>query len=122
MKVFTLWQITTNYGRVFNNIIDNAIKYTPDGGKVIIGITKQDDNALIAVKDTGIGISEEECEKIFDRFYRVDKARARETGGTGLGLAIALESIEMIGGTISVDSKLDEGSTFTVSIPLFTEN
>ena len=104
------------------NIIDNAIKYTPDGGKVIIGITKQDDNALIAVKDTGIGISEEECEKIFDRFYRVDKARARETGGTGLGLAIALESIEMIGGTISVDSKLDEGSTFTVSIPLFTEN
>ena len=104
------------------NIIDNAIKYTPDGGKVIIGITKQDDNAIIAVKDTGIGISEEECEKIFDRFYRVDKARARETGGTGLGLAIALESIEMIGGTISVSSKLDEGSTFTVSIPLFTEN
>ena len=104
------------------NIIDNAIKYTPTGGRVVIGITKSENNAIIAVKDNGIGIGEDEIEKIFDRFYRVDKARARETGGTGLGLAIALESIEMIGGTIDVSSKLDEGSTFTISIPLYVQN
>lgn len=104
------------------NIIDNAIKYTPTGGRVVIGITKSENNAIIAVKDNGIGIGEDEIDKIFDRFYRVDKARARETGGTGLGLAIALESIEMIGGRIDVSSKLDEGSTFTISIPLYVQN
>ena len=101
------------------NIIDNAIKYSGEGGKIVIGITKIGDTAQIAVKDSGIGISKEETEKIFDRFYRVDKARARATGGTGLGLAIAMESINMIGGTIDVESREGVGSTFSITMPLF---
>ncbi len=104
------------------NIIDNAIKYTRENGQVIIGITKDGNDAIIAVKDSGIGISEENLNHIFDRFYRVDKARSRETGGSGLGLAIANESIEMIGGKIDVQSSEGEGTTFSVSIPLFTHN
>jgi len=104
------------------NIIDNAIKYTKENGQVVIGITKDGNDAIIAVKDSGIGISEDNLKLIFDRFYRVDKARSRETGGSGLGLAIASESIEMIGGTIDVKSSEGEGTTFSVSIPLFTHN
>ena len=104
------------------NIIDNAIKYTRENGQVIIGITKDKNDAIIAVKDSGIGISEENLKLIFDRFYRVDKARSRETGGSGLGLAIANESIEMIGGKIDVQSIEGEGTTFSVSIPLFSHN
>ncbi len=104
------------------NIIDNAIKYTKENGQVVIGITKENNTAIIAVKDSGIGISENNIKLIFDRFYRVDKARSRETGGTGLGLAIANESIEMIGGKIDVESEEGKGTTFSVSIPLFTHN
>lgn len=101
------------------NIIDNAIKYSGEGGQIVIGITKIGDTAQIAVKDNGIGISKEETKKIFDRFYRVDKARARATGGTGLGLAIAMESISMIGGSISVESEEGVGSTFSITMPLY---
>ncbi len=100
------------------NIIDNAIKYTKENGQIVIGITKYEGNALIAIKDSGIGISQEEITKIFDRFYRVDKARSRETGGTGLGLSIAMESLEMIGGKISVVSEPGKGSTFSITLPL----
>ena len=99
-------------------LIDNAVKYTPPGGQVTIDLDgKADKNKLrVRVRDTGIGIAPEEQERIFDRFYRVDKARSRESGGNGLGLAIAREIVTLHRGKISVASKLDEGTTFTVEL------
>lgn len=100
------------------NILDNSIKYTPQGGKVSMDVAKEDGNAIITIEDTGIGIAPEEMYKIFDRFYRVDKARARETGGTGLGLSIALTAVELHGGNIQVESEEGKGSKFMIIIPI----
>lgn len=100
------------------NIADNAIKYTPYGGKVEMYLEKDIHNAIITVSDSGIGISKDEIGKIFDRFYRVDKARSRETGGTGLGLSIALSAVEMHGGHIDVESEEGTGSVFRIYLPL----
>lgn len=100
------------------NIIDNSIKYTKEGGKVALDVFKDENNVIIEIKDTGIGIAEEEKYKIFDRFYRVDKARARETGGTGLGLSIALTAVELHGGNIQVESEEGVGSAFRIIIPI----
>ena len=99
-------------------LIDNAVKYTPPGGQVTIDLDgKADKNKLrVRVRDTGIGIAPEDQERIFDRFYRVDKARSRESGGNGLGLAIAQEIATLHRGKISVASKLGEGTTFTVEL------
>ncbi len=99
------------------NLIDNAIKYTPDGGTVTLSLEAHNGSAVIAVGDTGIGIPSEEQEKIFNRFYRVDKARSRELGGTGLGLSIARWIAELHRGTIGVQSEPNKGSTFTVTLP-----
>lgn len=101
-----------------SNLIDNAIKYTPEGGVVKVGLDSDHQNAYISVSDTGIGISEEEQSKIFNRFYRVDKTRDRETGGTGLGLAITHAAVLRHGGSIKVLSKEGSGATFTVRLPL----
>lgn len=100
------------------NILDNSIKYTPQGGKVSMEVSKENGNAIITVEDTGIGIAPDEMYKIFDRFYRVDKARARETGGTGLGLSIALTAVELHGGNIQVESEEGKGSKFIIIIPI----
>ncbi len=102
---------------LFTNLIDNAIKYTPEG---IIRVTleKNQENVLVKVSDTGIGIPEQEREKIFKRFYRVDKSRSRETGGVGLGLSIAEWITHAHHGRIEVDSELNQGSTFIVYLPL----
>lgn len=96
------------------NIVDNAIKYSEERSKVTVGIKRVDDTARISVSDEGIGIPQEEINAIFERFYRVDKARARDTGGTGLGLAIALDAVKFHGGQIEVTSRENEGSTFTI--------
>jgi heavy metal sensor kinase len=104
--------------QLFLNLVDNAIKYTPEGGRVTLTARHQNGSALFQVHDTGIGIPPEEIEKIFDRFYRVDKARSREQGGTGLGLSIAKWIAELHRGTISVTSEVNKGSTFTVTLPL----
>ena len=103
------------------NILDNSIKYTSEGGKVIITLSRDEENAYISIKDNGIGMAQDEINKVFDRFYRVDKARARETGGTGLGLSIALNSVQLHGGYINVESKEGEGSTFTIVLPIENE-
>ncbi len=100
------------------NVLDNSIKYTRENGRVTMNITKDENNIIIEIKDTGIGIAPDEVYKIFDRFYRVDKARARETGGTGLGLSIALTAVELHGGNINVESEEGVGSTFRIIIPI----
>ena len=99
------------------NIIDNSIKYTPEKGKIQVTLDKNDYHVIVTVEDNGIGIPEDEKEKIFERFYRVDKARARDTGGTGLGLSIALSAVKLHGGDIIVESKEGKGSKFTILIP-----
>jgi len=102
--------------QVVYNLIDNAIKYTPRAGRVRVEMTRSGKRVFIRVSDTGIGIPEEDQKHIFDRFYRVDKARSRETGGTGLGLSIVKQIVMLHNGTISVSSEVGKGSTFTVKI------
>ena len=100
------------------NLVDNAIKYTPDRGSVALSLERDDGYARIIVRDSGIGISKEEQRKIFDRFYRVDKARSRELGGSGLGLSIAKLIAEQHKGRIEVESEPNHGSTFSVYLPI----
>ncbi len=101
-----------------SNLVDNAIKYTPEEGSVTVTLDADHQNAFITVADTGIGIPEEEVGRIFERFYRVDKTRDRETGGTGLGLSITHATIMMHNGSIKVNSKEEEGTSIQVRIPL----
>lgn len=103
--------------QLFLNLIDNAIKYTPEGGTVIINQFTRNNEITIEVIDNGVGIPKEDQSKIFQRFYRVDKARSRSVGGTGLGLAITKHIVNSLQGNISVESKLGEGSKFIVTIP-----
>lgn len=100
------------------NLVDNAIKYTPSKGSVSISASSQDSFVRIDVKDTGIGIPKKDLPRIFERFYRIDKARSRELGGTGLGLSIAKHLVQAHGGEISVTSVLGKGSTFSFTIPI----
>jgi signal transduction histidine kinase len=99
------------------NLLDNAIKYTPAGGKVELTTEAIPQGIRIRVKDTGIGIMHEHLPRIFERFYRVDKARSRKSGGTGLGLSIVKNIVEAHGGEVSVESHFNHGSTFTVTLP-----
>lgn len=99
------------------NIADNSIKYTENGGSVKMEIMRDLGHILVRITDTGIGIPKDEVQKIFDRFYRVDKARARDTGGTGLGLSIAMDAVKLHGGYIEVSSEEEKGSSFTIVLP-----
>ncbi|MGB9886081.1 MAG: two-component system histidine kinase PnpS [Moorellales bacterium] len=101
------------------NLVDNAIKYTPPGGKVEIVARARDEVVQVEVRDTGVGIPAEALPRLFERFFRVDKARSRELGGTGLGLAIVKHLLERHGGTISVRSVPGRGSTFCFTLPVF---
>lgn len=98
-------------------ILDNALKYTDVDGYIKISVEEVDKNVAIIIKDNGIGIPQEDIPYIFDRFYRVDKARNKETGGMGLGLSIAKLIVELHGGTIEAESKLNKGSEFKITIP-----
>ena len=113
--------VLVDYDKIYEavyNIVDNAVKYSPEESIVDIDVEEKDGWVIIKVSDNGPGIPEDEQDRIFERFYRVDDSRARETGGTGLGLAIARESIIMHGGSITVTNKRDEGSVFTIILPL----
>jgi heavy metal sensor kinase len=104
--------------RLVDILLDNAFKYTPSPGSVRLGLEQSGDVAVIVVEDSGMGVAEEEQNKIFERFYRVDKARSRAQGGTGLGLAIAQWIVTQHRGSISVESRLGSGATFRVKLPL----
>ena len=104
--------------RVILNILSNSIKYTPNGGKIDIYVGYVHNDAYVKIKDTGIGIPKNDLERIYERFYRVDKARSRQLGGTGLGLSIAKEIIEKNNGSINIKSKVDEGTEVVIQIPV----
>lgn len=104
--------------RLFSNLIINAIQYTSPGGKVTVALERSDRYAVIQVQDTGIGISQPEQTRIFDRFYRVNSDRSRNTGGSGLGLAIAQALVQAHHGSLNVQSELGQGSTFSTKLPL----
>lgn len=103
--------------RMAYNIVENGIKYTHEGGNVLVGLDEDEDNIYLAISDNGIGISEEVLPKIFDRFARGDTARSKKNGGFGLGLAIAKEIIDMHEGKVTVESKVGEGTTFKIVLP-----
>jgi heavy metal sensor kinase len=103
--------------QVFYNLLENAIKYTPEQGHIDTVLTRQNGEVVVAVRDTGIGIAEEHLPRVFDRFYRVDKARTREQGGTGLGLSIAQSIVAAHGGRIELTSAPGKGTTCTVWLP-----
>ena len=105
--------------QILFNLVENAIKYNVPGGSVTISVTRQEENAVLRVADTGVGIPEASLTHLFERFYRVDKARSRKSGGSGLGLAIVRNMVERNTGSISVESTLGTGSTFTVTFPVF---
>jgi two-component system, OmpR family, phosphate regulon sensor histidine kinase PhoR len=109
-------------GLLVSNLLDNALRHTPAKGTVHVRLEAAEGRAVIQVADTGEGIPAGELSRVFERFYRVDKARARQTGGTGLGLAIVRHVAEAHGGTVRVDSELGRGSSFTVSLPLAGPN
>jgi len=104
--------------QVAGNLVDNAIKYTPAGGAIHVRIVVLDDHVQFEVADTGIGLSDVDQERVFERFYRVDRARSREVGGTGLGLSIVKNTVRGLGGEVGVHSEIGEGSTFWVRLPL----
>ena len=103
--------------QVIDNIMNNAIKYSPDGGTITVHLSETHNNILLSISDQGLGIPKKDLQKVFDRFYRVDKARARKQGGTGLGLAITKEVIKAHGGNIWVESQEGRGSTFFITLP-----
>ena len=104
--------------QIIINLLSNAFNYTNEGGNVEIDLKKREDKVSISVRDNGIGISNEDLPFIFERFYRVDKARDRKTGGTGIGLTIIKALVDSLGGTIDVRSRLGKGSVFIVELPM----
>jgi two-component system OmpR family sensor kinase len=108
--------------QLFTNLVDNAIKYTPSGGEVKLSLDRDTQWVRVMVTDTGAGIPEQDLPRIFDRFYRVDKARSREEGGTGLGLSIVKWIVDAHDGCIDVKSEVGKGTTFTVSLPLASKS
>lgn len=102
---------------IIDNLMSNAIRYTPEGGSVTVTWGKEANEVFVAVADTGIGIAPEHQPRIFERFYRVDKARSRELGGTGLGLSIVKHLVQVLGGSVRLTSKVGKGSTFQIRVP-----
>ena len=104
--------------QVCYNIIENASKYTPDGGSISVHLRREGRDAVLDIADTGVGIPPEDVPHVFDRFYRVDKARSRDTGGTGLGLSIVQQIVRLHAGSVTVQSEQGKGTTFTVQLPV----
>lgn len=103
--------------QILINLLTNAINYTSESGTITLEATESEHEVCLSVSDTGIGMSKEALTRIFERFYRVDKARSRDTGGTGLGLAIVKHIVEIHNGRIEVDSEIGKGTTFNIYLP-----
>jgi len=103
------------------NLMENAVKYNRDGGSVTVTFAREGDMVAVKVADTGIGIPEQELPRVYERFYRVDKARSRASGGTGLGLSIVKEWVDTLGGELRAESVYGEGTAFTVLLPAWKE-
>jgi two-component system phosphate regulon sensor histidine kinase PhoR len=116
-----VWADEEAVGEILDNLVDNAVKYTPDGGTIRVRWRGEDGQVGLEVQDTGIGIPEQDLPRIFERFYRVDKARSRELGGTGLGLAIVKHLAQAMRGSVRATSRLGEGTTFHVRLPRAAE-
>jgi two-component system phosphate regulon sensor histidine kinase PhoR len=112
-----IWADRDQIGQALLNLLDNAVKYTPEGGSISVSALDAGNEVQVTVSDTGIGIPREHLNRIFERFYRVDKNRSRELGGTGLGLSIVKHIIQSHGGRVWVNSELEEGSAFSFSLP-----
>ena len=108
--------------QIVQNLAENAVKYNVDGGSVTVSVLKREDDVLLTVRDTGIGIPPEDLPHIFERFYRVDKARSREAGGTGLGLSIVKDMVRILGGSVEVSSEPGRGTEFRILLPLVRED
>ena len=117
-----IWGDSDRFKQMVINLVDNAIKYTNNEGQVKVGTAFENNNCLIWVEDNGVGISKKHQERLFERFYRVDKARSRSQGGTGLGLAIVKHIVLKFSGTIELDSEIGKGSKFIVKIPIDLNN
>jgi two-component system phosphate regulon sensor histidine kinase PhoR len=113
----TIWADSEAFGQILDNLVDNAVKYSRDGGAVSVRWRNDSDTVTLSVEDNGPGIPSRDLNRIFERFYRVDKARSRELGGTGLGLSIVKHLVQSMGGTVNATSRLGQGSTFTVTLP-----
>jgi len=104
--------------QVLENLLENAVRYTPDGGTLEVRLRREGERGVLEVADTGVGIPVQDRERVFERFYRVDKARSRQLGGTGLGLSIVKNLVLALGGDVSVESEVGRGSRFRVTLPL----
>jgi two-component system phosphate regulon sensor histidine kinase PhoR len=111
------WADEEAVNQILDNLVDNALKYTPEYGSIRVRWRAEDGQACLEVQDTGIGIPEHDLPRIFERFYRVDKARSRELGGTGLGLSIVKHLVQALHGSVGATSRLGQGTTFTVRLP-----
>jgi two-component system, OmpR family, phosphate regulon sensor histidine kinase PhoR len=112
-----VWADEEAFRQILDNLIDNAVKYTPEGGEIRVSWRTESENVCLEVADNGIGIPEHDLPRIFERFYRVDKARSREMGGTGLGLSIVKHLAQALHGSVRATSRIGEGSTFSVRLP-----
>lgn len=111
------WADPEAVGQILDNLVDNAVKYTPEGGRIQVRWHEEDGHVCLDVEDTGIGIPEQDLPRVFERFYRVDKARSRELGGTGLGLAIVKHLVQAMHGSVRATSRVGQGTTFHVRLP-----
>lgn len=118
----TIYADVDRISQVLFNLISNAIKYTQEGGEIMVTLSETDDSVILSIKDNGIGIADNEIPYIFERFYRADKSRNRMTGGTGIGLAIVKSIVTAHGGSVDVESHLNKGSCFIVKLPNYTFN
>jgi two-component system phosphate regulon sensor histidine kinase PhoR len=112
-----VWADEEAFDQILDNLVDNAVKYTPDGGRINVAWRPEGESVCLEVTDTGIGIPEQDLARIFERFYRVDKARSREMGGTGLGLSIVKHLVQALHGSVGATSRVGQGTTFTVRLP-----
>ena len=117
-----VWADAEGLGRVLDNLVDNAIKYTPPGGRITVRWQATPQQVALEIEDTGIGIPEQDLSRVFERFYRVDQARSRELGGTGLGLAIVKHMVQAMNGTVAVTSAVGTGTTFRITLPRAASN